>query len=150
MSLWVPPQSPADEARYQSIAEDFAEAAEEAPLFEGEQGSERTAVTMAAIASLESYFADDVDRFRRRGDGGRAVGLMQVHLLPGETCPTRLDCLRIGRERVRLSMNTCRRMPEHERLSQFTTGHCQTNAEGRWRFARAKSAWRRWVKELGS
>jgi hypothetical protein len=146
MLSWNPVRAPVDVDRYASIAEDLARVSAEAPLFDDDAGGEHTAVTLAAIASLESFFAADVDALRKFGDGGKARGLLQVHMLPGEApCFDRLSCLRVGRERVRLSMDTCRRLPAHERLSQFTTGRCQHNPEGRWRMARATSAWRTWT-----
>lgn len=146
MAGWVEPAGPGDLARYQAIAADIITAAAEAPIYDGDQNVERTAITMAAVASMESLFAADVDAFQRRGDGGRAWGLMQVHLLPGQRCDTRLDCLRIGRDRVALSLGLCRRMPPPEQLSQFMTGRCMTNPESRWRHYRAAAAWRAWTR----
>jgi hypothetical protein len=142
MTTWVPPAHDADLDRYVAIADDVVRAAKESPIFPDDEKGERTAIYLAAISSYESSFEPDVDAFVKRGDHGRAWGLLQVHLLPGEQCKTRLDCLRIGRERVRLSFRLCRRLPVDERLSHFMTGRCQTNADSRYRLFRASRAWK--------
>jgi hypothetical protein len=141
MTTWVPPAADGDLDRYVTIAKDVVTTAKEAPLFSDDADGAKTAIYLAAIGSYESSFQGPVDAFVKRGDHGRAWGLLQVHLLPGERCDTRLDCLRIGRERIRLSLRLCKRLPVEERLSHFMTGRCQTNADSRYRLHRADHAW---------
>jgi len=142
MVSWVPPRA-ADEARYVSIAEDIAAVAWEAPVFPTDDGVAKTALLMAAIASYESFYRADVDDFRVKGDHGRSLGLMQVQLRDGESCPDRLSCLRLGRERVRESLEACRSLPFNERLSVYTTGRCISNPSSRWRVLRAMNFWKK-------
>ena len=141
MLAWVPP-SEGDLDRYAAIAVDIVAVAEEYPVFSGAEGTLKTAFTLAAIGSYESLFRNDVDAFEARGDGGKAWGLLQVHLRSGETCDSRLACLRIGRERLRESFHDCRRLPEQDRLSKYTTGRCMHNRESRVRMERAARGWR--------
>lgn len=148
MLAWVPVDSPDELARYEEIAADIVAVADEAPVFDDMHGGARTALTIAAIASLESRFERDVDEFRRNGDNGRARGLLQVHRFPGEeTCDSRLACLRVGRERIRQSFRLARALPEIERLGPFACGRAQRNPEGRARMRRALEAFRAYRRE---
>jgi hypothetical protein len=146
MVAWVPPDAPADVARYEAIARDVVLVAAEAPL-EGDRTGERTAILMSSIASLESRYERDVDEFRKTGDHGAARGLLQSHRAPGEQpCDSRVACLRQGRERIRESIRLARRMPLEERLGPYCSGRVQRTPTGRARMARADeaySAWRR-------
>lgn len=137
---WVPPRT-VDAVRYASIADDIIEVAAEAPVFPGEDGIARTALLMAAIASYESSYRADVDSFQVRGDHGRSHGLMQVQLRTGEKCPDRTTCLRLGRERIRESLDACRALPFAERLSVYASGRCMTSAASRRRMGRAVNYW---------
>lgn len=138
MRSWVPPAAPRDDVRYVAIARDIAEVAREAPVFDGPSGDLETAVLMAAIASIESSYRDDVDRLEARGRLGE-VGIMQVLLRRGERCWDRRTCLEIGRERVRESLAACRRLAERERLAVYASGSC-----GRGRAA-ARARWDRYA-----
>jgi hypothetical protein len=142
MVTWVPPR-PTDTVRYEAIAEDIANVAVEAPVFPSSDGAARTALLMAAIASFESTYRADIDAFKVKGDHGKSVGLMQVWLRPGEACADRLECLRIGRERIRESFTACRALPFPERLGIYTMGKCGTNAASRYRIGRAQAFWKK-------
>jgi hypothetical protein len=148
MLAWVPASTPEDVARYEGIAVDIADVAAEFPVYPGPDGAERTAILMAATASMESRFERDVDELRKRGDGGRARGLLQVHRLGDEApCFDRLSCLRVGRERIRESFRLAHHMPEDERLGPFVCGHAWRTPDGRARMARALETYRAWRRE---
>lgn len=142
MVTWVPPGS-ADTVRYEAIAEDIANVAAEAPVFPSTDGTARTALLMAAIASYESTFRADIDGFKVKGDHGRSKGLMQVWLRPGEACDDRLACLRVGRERIRESLTACAALPFNERLGVYTMGKCGANPASRYRIGRAMAFWKK-------
>lgn len=128
----------------EDLAREVAYVAAEAPIFHDELGVRRTALLMASVMSLESSCRQDVASGAVRGDQGRAIGPMQVHLRPGEQglCDTRLGCLRVGRERVRESLYHCRGNEPGDRLALFMSGSCKLGrrpARARWeRF----KAWR--------
>ena len=68
-------------ARYQSIASDIAEVANdpnETPAFSGNYAREQTGLLLASIAWHESGFHENVDTGIKRGDSGRSVCIMQV------------------------------------------------------------------------
>lgn len=135
MSSWLSPRD-MDVERYQSIAFDIASVAEEAPVFEGPDAARKTAIMMASIASLESFYRGDVDDFRVKGDSGKALGLMQVQLRGGERCADRVECLRIGRERIRESMVSCARV--RDPLALYISGpKCLSTWGSRERWRRA-------------
>jgi hypothetical protein len=150
MLAWAPQVHGSHAVRYSEIATDLVNVATEAPLYDGPDAIERTAIQLAAIAAMESFFRVDVDTFKNRGDDGLAWGLMQVHLLPGERCETRIECLQLGRERVRLSFDRCHELPPDDRLSEYTSGRCQTNAASRYRMWKARNAWIVWRKVNGN
>lgn len=69
--------------RYQSIAQDLVDVvydSNEDPLFSGEYGRLKTAMTLLSIASFESGFRRDVDFGELRGDKGASVCLMQINV----------------------------------------------------------------------
>ena len=69
--------------RYQSIAQDLVDVvydSNEDPLFSGEYGRLKTAMTLLSIASFESGFRRDVDYGELRGDKGASVCLMQINI----------------------------------------------------------------------
>lgn len=139
MIFWQPPLRQADADRYSDIASDIATVAAEEPIFVGRDGARRTAILMASVASLESYYRADVDDFRVRGDHGRSWGLMQVQPRVGERCTDRVTCLRIGRERIRESMGYCRRTGDP--LALYVSGpRCLSTWGSRERWRRAM-AW---------
>src|SRR4029077_20129005 len=79
---WVPATS-VDLPRYEGIARDIVAVSfdpEEAPLFAGPRGRARTALFIDAVASFESFYREDVDQGKKRGDLGE-VCILQV-LLP--------------------------------------------------------------------
>lgn len=149
MVTWVPPRA-RDVPRYESIAEDLATVALEAPVFPSKEGPARTALLMAAIASYESNYRADIDAFSVKGDHGHSHGLMQVWLRPGEECGDRLSCLRIGRDRIKESLDACRAFPFAERLGVYTMGKCGANPASRWRIGRAMGFWKKHPFEAGA
>ncbi len=119
----------AHQDRLESIAAAVAEvAATEAPIGASEGGLARTAAVLVAIAYYESGFDWAVDVGGKRGDGGRAVCLMQVHPRPGllpETLETsRAACFRAGLQIARRSFGACGRFPAAGGLAAYTSGRC--------------------------
>jgi hypothetical protein len=137
MATWVAPGSAKDAERYMEIAEDIATVAQESPVFAGDDGRQ-TAIMMASIASLESFYRADVDEFAVRGDNGRSWGLMQVQPRRGEACDDRIACLRLGRDRIKESMGSCRRTADP--LALYISGpRCLSTWGSRERWRRAAS-----------
>lgn len=142
MATWVAP-APKDVPRYESMASDFAVVATEAPVMPGKDGAARTALLMASIGSFESFFRADVDDFTKLGDGGHSKGILQVWLRRGEACTTRVECLRIGRERIRESLTACHGRPVADLLAEYASGRCDAGLkESRHRMNRATSYWK--------
>jgi hypothetical protein len=161
MLSWVPPSAHApheDEvaalARYRRIATDIVAVAfdpREAPLFDGPDGRVKTAVVLAAIASMESGLARRIDDGSVRGDHGVAWGLFQVHcfgkVAEGWSCRDLVDDrekgVRVALRMARQSFAACRGLELLDRLSVYTTGQCYSGQhESRARLERAMG----WMK----
>jgi len=141
MSAWVPPGE-TDAARYQEIAQDIADVAIEAPLYEGSDGKAKTALLMAAVASFESFYRKDVDSLKVKGDNGAALCLMQVHPRKGEDLSDRKNCLRIALLRMHESFTRCANLPLSYRLSGYTRGSCAEDKSSAYRMYRATRFWK--------
>jgi hypothetical protein len=63
------------------LALEIADAAEETPLFDTEQGVEKMALILVSYAKHESDYLERVRTCEVVGDGGRAIGLWQVHAM---------------------------------------------------------------------
>lgn len=118
------------EARYADIASTIADVAtdhEQAPVFEGADGRERTAILLASIASFESgCFRDDVHFCARTGsgDGGHAWGIYQSHLSRARVCWSLRSATVVALEQVRESFAACSSEPWRYRLSLYASGSC--------------------------
>jgi hypothetical protein len=153
MIAWVPTRTPADEARYASIARDLATVVldpTEEPAFTGEDGRARTALLLASIASWESGYRADVDDGRVKGDHGTSVCLMQVRVF-GKTkegwtakdlTEDRQKCFRVALRLVRTSFEWCKARVLEDRLAGYTVGTCrEAEPLARARFGRARNYW---------
>lgn len=58
----------------------------------------------------------------------------------------RLKCFRAGRDVLRVSMGTCRSLPQAERLAAFASGNCESEHGRRASRSRMQLAWRLWDK----
>lgn len=154
MASWVPWASPAEHARYASIAADLAGVTldpSEKPAFGGEDGRAKTALLLASIASFESGYRADVDDGRTRGDNGSSWCLMQVRVI-GKTrdgysgqdlVRDRTKCFRVALRVVRESFEWCKDKAIEDRLGGYTVGQCTENEPlARNRFGRARTYWR--------
>lgn len=135
----------AGRARYETIASDIAIVVsdpEEAPLFGGPFGRERTAALMVSVAYMESGLRVDVDDGRTRGDGGNSCGIYQLNR-------GRRECDALVRDRrfatqealrsMRRSAAACRAFGIDGMLRVYAAGTCLRGAhesEVRVRFAR--------------
>lgn len=160
MVAWSPPDAhhkeggPAALARYETIARDLAVVAldpSEKPLFEGPTGRARTALLLAAVASMESDFRKSVDTGKLRGDNGRSWCILQVQVY-GKTpqqwtgqdlVDDRKRCLRAGLSVMRESFRICRALPLEYRLSGYTSGSCYEEPLAKARTRRAFSYWKK-------
>lgn len=151
MTQWVPLHHHIHEspdvtvARYRAIASDIASVAldpDEKPAMGGERARERTALLLASIASLESFYRADVDSCRRTGDQGLAKSLFQVHGPRTKLCWDRQEAVRQALRWVRWSFSACRRLPLGDRLSGYAVGRCEPNEKSRHRVQRAVAWWR--------
>jgi len=158
MAAWNPPADhrEGEEAateRYSSIAHDVAEVvldSNEEPLFDGPSGRPQTALLLAAVASFESGFRREVDLGTIRGDNGRSWCILQVQVFGRtaeqwtgkELVEDRTRCLRAGLHRMHDSFEACKRLPQVQRLSGYTRGHCGPDPKGEWRMRRALNWWK--------
>ena len=136
------------EARYADIASTIADVASdlgEAPLFEGGDGRERTALLLASIASYESgCFRTDVQFCAPTGsgDGGHAWGIYQSHLSRARVCWSLRSATLVALEQVRKSVAACSREPWRYKLSLYASGSCASgHREARNRYERASIYW---------
>lgn len=156
MSFWCPREdhlfreaSAITEARYDDIASTIADVAtdrEQAPVFEGPDGRERTAILLASIAGFESgCFRDDVHFCARTGsgDGGHAWGLYQSHLSRARVCWSLRSATVVALEQVRESFAACSNERPAWRLSVYASGSCAAgHREAENRYKRAATWWR--------
>jgi len=131
--------------RYESIARDVVAVVfdpDERPLFAGDDGRAKTALTLLGLTRYESDWHVDVDNGTTRGDKGRSWCLGQVLLdakgakttAEGWTGPDlvadRRKCLRVVLRMARESFVACRALPVEERLALYARGSCES-ADGR-------------------
>ena len=142
---FVPPQDhawrgePSDEtlARYWRVAKAIAEVAEEAPI---DGDVDATVRLLAVTAASESALRADVIACRVAGDGGRvpAWGAFGLARRKAMVCGALVDAARVALEMLRVSLETCARVPRSERLAFFLSGdpHCQRGAaQSRYRWS---------------
>lgn len=127
---------------YERTADAIAEASNDTPLFDGDDGPARTGSLLVAIAEYESSFNP-----RAIGDKKRSYCLGQIHnsnhAALGVTADALLDdvklCVRTMVRMARTSMRICASHPLVERLSQYASGggECIANDKGIHRMRRA-------------
>lgn len=154
-----------EKARYEEFAEDVAKVAydpEEAPLFSGKNARANTAAVLMSVAFYESGFRRDVDLGvgpQSRGDGGRSCTSFQFNIgttgktREGWTCKEmyadRTLAVRAALAMIRMSMSSCRSLPSEDRLSMYTSGHCQENqVQSRLRVTTARKWLQRWAPPM--
>lgn len=125
--LHLAPWMTAQEARLVDIADAIAQAAD----------TREEAAELASLAWWESGRSLE----DRVGDGGHSVSLWQLWVCPGPRCAGASSSVayaaREALVEVRRSKRACARQAPENRLSQYTTGKCQTNREARMRYATA-------------
>lgn len=117
-----PDPTPADAARYASIAQDIAAVIEETRPPQPES----LALTTLAIAIHESGLRAEVDDGRERGSG-TDVCLMQIRTnrkRADQLAADRRECLRVGMRIARGSLSACRHLPWNDRLAAYASGTC--------------------------
>lgn len=135
MTTLQPPSTttPRIAASYAETAEAVAQAAEEAPLFDGPNGTRETAALLLGIALHESNFRPWI-----KGDHDRSHGLFQVQPPTirglggdGDDLLSPKPAARAAVIVARASMRSCRSRPLEERLSWFAGGgpECPNNQE---------------------
>jgi hypothetical protein len=108
----------------------ISQAANDDPLFAGEDGRHKTAAVLIALAYHESRFQPNVV-----GDSGHSFGLFQIQpptakvdasllLLPRNAAYIAIDL-------IRTSFSVCRSQPQQEKLSWFAAGGNGCKIEGR-------------------
>lgn len=134
-------EAPADRAaRYAEIARDVADVVDEEGAAAG-RSKRWTATLVLAVAFHESGFALDVDRStcwqpkvgRKRCDGGRAFGLMQVHAdrrFSRRELMDRRTNIRAGLRKLKASLAMCATsLPSHQ-LAAYGSGRCNVGLAG--------------------
>lgn len=106
---------------YPKTAAAIAEAAKRDPLFAGDEGITRTAVTLVSLAWFESKFQPDA-----MGDKGKSCGAFQIQpSTSGLSCDVLRDPDLAAPEAIRLmrqSFRICRARPLEERLAWYAGG----------------------------
>jgi hypothetical protein len=124
-------------ARYAEIAADIAAAvADEAPLFAGQFGRERTAALLVSVALFESGFRVDVDRGVTLGDHGASCTLWQLNLgrgridgfSCGELAANRRKAAALALRAMRRSRAACPNLPIEDMLRVYASGSCERGA----------------------
>lgn len=151
-TAWQAPSHPetveARSRRYRAIVADVRHAVARQPPIEGFT-RQQTAMFVIGMALGETRLAADADvgecyrkgAYRGRCDGGRAVGILQVHIHPSERAyyfSHRRRLLARGLRGLRQSFNACRHLPRPERLAAYGAGSC-ASAKGR---AASRKRWR--------
>lgn len=109
---------------YEKTAEAIARVSESEPLFAvDEQGEERTATLLVAVAWYESRFRPDA-----KSKNGRWYCLYQLEKgwLPDakQALNDQEMCTRAAVKVLRRSLAACTSRPLNDRLAQFTSGRC--------------------------
>lgn len=130
MMLALVPRAPYADTFPQTAAA-IDRASHEAPLYAGEDGPERTAAQLVAIAWFESRFDP-----RAVGDHGRSLGLFQVGVSNVRRLDVAIDDLfdpdvaaRAAIAMLRSSLRTCRVRPKEFRLAEYASGSCGRGGE---------------------
>ena len=156
----------AGRARYGAIARAMAEVSldpEEAPLFAGERGREKTALFLLTIALHESHFRRHVDLGlgpHARGGGGRYHCMMQILVKKGRTpegftaedlVKNRQACFRRGLHILQRAKRFCDAAGPRAFLNHYASGTCHRGAQAaskRWKTFDALMREHGWPKRL--
>lgn len=117
--------------RYWAIAEDIAAVAHDSGRSDTARRS--AAAYLLGVGILESSFARDVDglacdpaRVAKGGcDSGNAHSAWQIR---GHAIESRRHAAKLALSMMRRSRESCRHLPEDERLSVYTSGSCSSAA----------------------
>lgn len=130
--LFLVPRAPFA-ATFQKTAESIDRVAHEAPLYPGEDGVERTAAELVAVAFFESHF-DPKATFVEK-DGSTSTGLLQINSSNERWLgvnTTDLEDpetnLRAAVKLMKGSHRACRGRPWAEQLALFTSGDTECRA----------------------
>lgn len=106
-------------ATYTGTARAIAEAAEREPIFDGDDGPERTAALLVALAWFESRFQADAI-----GDASQSFGLYQISRVhaPALELVEPIDATTHALRLLRQSMAICAKRPMVERLGWYAAG----------------------------
>jgi Transglycosylase SLT domain len=138
LMIALQPQAPWRET-YETTAKAIAGVVnDQAPLFAGDDGREKSAALLVALSWAESRFDP-----KAVGDHGRSVGLYQIF---GPNLPTpegfgRTDILgnqvnatKVAHRMLKQSMSLCGKYPVEERLGWYAAGTCDKgHSESRFR-----------------
>lgn len=124
---------------YEKTAEAIARVSESEPLWAAEeQGEERTASLLVALAWYESRLKPDA-----KSKNGQWYCLFQVAKSylpdPNKALAEPEVCARVAMKLIRQSFQACRARPLEERLAIYTSGYCDRGGqESRYRMFLAK------------
>lgn len=124
--------------RLKAIATDMATVCqdpEESPVFDGAHGRVKTCMLLASIAYNESGYLESVDSGKVRGDGGKAVCLLQVQQgqdgalrYTAEQLADRKTCIRAGLKILRASK--CNQGTNvRDMLRGYVSGSCKSHTD---------------------
>jgi hypothetical protein len=122
-------------ASYEATAAAIARAADQRPLFAGQDGAAKTAAVLVSVAWFESRFQPDAEGDKPKladGTRGRArsVCAMQVHesnfaalkVTRAELLSDVQRCFDTGLELLHVSFGVCRAQPLEHRLAHYCVG----------------------------
>jgi hypothetical protein len=134
-------------ARYAAIARVAARVALDEEALPG-LTHEESALALVAVGSFESGgWRRDVESCRVGGDSGHTWTLWALWGDHDKVCADPDLAARVALDRLRSSLNDCRRLPEVDRLSEYASGSCgagRRESRHRWQRFRAWAAGASW------
>ena len=135
-----------EETRAQAIAADIVAVAQEEPFFEGDAGTEATALLLVAIAKVESEFLERIEQCRcrkRECDNGRSIGLFQIMRGEPAMCGDRQKQARAALSVLQEGRRMCKDVPHT--LGAYNSGRCRETRASRYVYA----TWQRLLRKNG-
>lgn len=118
-------------ARYESIASDIAEVAEQEPSpFANDDKKVKIALFLVIVSSTESRWEGDVDKCIRGGDHNTSWTIFQLSNAWApkyKVCSDRKEAVRYAIRAINNSFKACSRLDYYSRMSGYDTGRCIAN-----------------------
>lgn len=132
--------------RARDIAADIVAVAQASPFFEGDAGTEATALLLVAIAKVESEFLERIEQCRcrkRECDNGRSLGIWQIMRGDPSMCGDRQKQARAALSVLQEGRRMCKDVPRT--LGAYNSGRCRKTKASRYVYA----TWQRLLRKNG-